>query len=52
MKRAVGALEDCACSTSWMMREMVLSDAAFSTRTSSTPSTLIEPAKTVLPAAF
>ena len=52
MNRAVGALADCACSTSWMMREMVLSEAVFSTLTWRTPSTLIEPANTLSPVVF
>ena len=47
MKRSVGALLSCASSTSLTTRAMVLSAAAAVTRTRSTASPLIVPAKTL-----
>jgi len=44
MKRAVGALLDCAASTMWMMRAMVLSAAPRVTCSRSTPPALMLPA--------
>ena len=49
MKRSVGARASCASSTRRMMRAIVLSSAAFVTRTRSAASRLIEPAKTPSP---
>ena len=49
MKRSVGAFASCASSTSRTTRAMVLSAAAAVTRTLSTPSALIVPAKTASP---
>ena len=49
MKRSVGARASSASSTRRMIREMVLSSAAFVTVTRKTASVLIEPAKTFSP---